>query len=78
MFLPPNSTSLIQPMNQCVIATFKLLSLEDVHPAGKDTTNGKGELSVKDIWRNFGIKMAIDNIGDAWAEVLQSCMKYLA
>jgi hypothetical protein len=29
---------------------------------------------VKAFWRNFNTTKAIDNIGDAWAEVLQSCM----
>jgi hypothetical protein len=34
--------------------------------------DGEDQLSVKDFWRNF--KKTIDNIGDAWAEVTQSCM----
>jgi hypothetical protein len=37
-------------------------------------TDGEDRLSVKDFWRNFNIKKAINNIGDAWADVTQSCM----
>jgi hypothetical protein len=39
-----------------------------------DTTKGQDQLSVKDFWRNFNVKKAVDSIGSAWAEVLQSCM----
>jgi hypothetical protein len=34
----------------------------------KDTA-GEDKISVKDFWKNFNIKKATDNIGDAWTEV---------
>jgi hypothetical protein len=40
---------------------------------GKDT-DSEDQFLVKDFCRNFNIKKVIDNIGDAQAEVTQSCM----
>jgi hypothetical protein len=40
----------------------------------KDTA-GEDKISVKDFWKNFNIKKATNNIGDAWKEVSQSRMK---
>jgi hypothetical protein len=74
MFLPPN-TSLIQPMDQGVIATFKSYYLRRTFIQMVKDTAGEDNISVKDFWKNFNIKKAIDNIGDAWTEVSQSCMK---
>jgi hypothetical protein len=52
----------------------KLLSVEDVHPTVKDTTDSKGQLSVKYFCRDFNTRKVTDNTGDAWAEMSQSCM----
>jgi hypothetical protein len=30
---------------------------------------------VEKFWKKYDIKMATDNIGKAWSEVNQSCMK---
>jgi hypothetical protein len=75
MFLPPNTKSLIQPMDQGVIATFKSCYLWRTFIQMVKATAGEDKISVKDFWKNFNIKKAIDNIGDAWTEVSQSCMK---
>jgi predicted P-loop ATPase len=40
--------------------------------SGLKTTDGEHQFFVKDIWRNFNIKSVIHNIGNIWAEVLQS------
>lgn len=63
-FLPANTTSLIQPMDQSVIETLKrryrkkfmqeLLS-EDV--------------PLKDYWKSIDLKNVVDNVADAWTEV---------
>jgi hypothetical protein len=60
MFLPPNTKSLIEPMDQGVIATIKSYYLKKIFIQLVRT-----RLSVKDIWRNFNIKKASDNTGDA-------------
>jgi hypothetical protein len=61
-------------MDQGVIATFKSYYLRKTFAQLVKDTDGEDQLSVKDFWRNCNIKKAIDNIGDAWAEVTQSCM----
>jgi hypothetical protein len=74
----PTTTSLIQPMDQGVTATFKSYYLwKTLVQLVKDTTDGKDQLSMKDIWKNFNIKKVTDNTGDAWAawaEVSESCL----
>jgi hypothetical protein len=74
MFLPPN-TSLIEPMDQGVIANFKSYYLHKTFSQLVNGTDGKDQISVKECWKNFNIKNAIDNIAYEWAEVTQSCMK---
>lgn len=63
-FLPANTTSLIQPMDQSVIETLKrryrkkfmqILLSEDV--------------SLKDYWKAYDMKHVVDNVSDAWTDV---------
>jgi hypothetical protein len=61
-------------MDQCVTATFKRYYLRKTFAQLVKDTDCADQLSVKKFWRNFNIKKAIDNTGDAWAEVTQSCM----
>jgi hypothetical protein len=61
-------------MDQGVIATSKSYYLWKRFAHLVKDTDGEDQLSVKDFWRNFNIKKAIDNIGDVWGEVMQSCM----
>ena len=72
--MPPNTTSLLQPMDQAVIATFKAYylrqSLQDmIRPM--DTS----WVFLKEYWKDYNILKAIDNIKMAWEEVTVSCMK---
>jgi hypothetical protein len=61
-------------MDQGIIATFRSYYLWKTFAQLVKHTDGEDQLPVKDLWRNFNIKKAIDNIGDAWAQVTQSCM----
>uniref|UniRef100_K7FCS9 HTH CENPB-type domain-containing protein n=1 Tax=Pelodiscus sinensis TaxID=13735 RepID=K7FCS9_PELSI len=61
--LPPNMTSLIQPLDQGVIAAFKHTFARLIR--GRD---------VKEFWRKFNVKDAIDILAEAWAEVSSSCL----
>ena len=74
VFLPSNTTSLLQPMDQGVIAAFKVYylrqSLQEM--IRKMDTSG---VSLKEYWKNYSILKAIDNIKMAWEEVIVSCMK---
>ena len=76
VFLPPNTTSLIQPMDQDVIPNFKsyylqrifklLLSETDVDVPEKPT--------MQHFWKSFNILKAIDIISESWEEVKLSGM----
>lgn len=76
VFLPPNTTSLIQPLDQSVIATFKSYYLRRVirsmvHKVNvhRNCENFIPEKVVKSFWKNFSIMDAINFIDDSWKEV---------
>ncbi len=72
LFLPANTTSLIQPMDQGIIENMKrryrkafvvgLLSSDDM-------------VTVKQYWKNYTIKDAIFNVASAWADLTVSNLK---
>jgi len=73
-FLTPTTTSLLQPMDQEVIAAFWVYclhqSFEEV--IGQMDTSG---VSLKEYWKDYNILKATDNIKMAREEVIVSCMK---
>jgi hypothetical protein len=60
MFLPPN-TSLIQPMDQGVIATFKSYLRRTFIQMVTDTA-GEDKISVKDFWKNLTLKKRLTTL----------------
>ena len=73
VFLPPNTTSLLQPMDQGVIAAFKAYYVKHTMLQLIKKTD-KDKLSIKEFWRTYNIKMALENIKDSWVEVSVSTM----
>lgn len=69
MFLPPNSTSLIQPMNQGIVAVFKVYYLKLTFSQLLNACESCSKQSVRELWRSYNILHAIKNIGKAWDEV---------
>ncbi|XP_062887428.1 general transcription factor II-I-like isoform X3 [Mobula hypostoma] len=67
VFLPPNTTSLLQPCDQGLIATIKAYYLQNVMHFIVSTIDRKGnsEASLREIWKDYNIKLAIANLGDA-------------
>lgn len=70
-FLPANTTSVLQPMDQSVIETLKRryrkkfiqrLIIEE-------------EMSLIDYWKAYNLKHVVDNVSDAWNEVSQQTLK---
>ncbi|KAG0723161.1 Tigger transposable element-derived protein 7 [Chionoecetes opilio] len=76
MFLPPNTTSLIQPMDQGVISAFKrqyqrkyldeVLVIRETEADMEEETRGKRTL---DNIKAYNIGSAIYNMNEAWGEV---------
>lgn len=72
VYLPPNTTSLLQPMDQGVIATFKTYYLRTTFKGIVEAV--QSDIIVRDYWKSYNILNAITNIDSAWDEVSQSCM----
>ncbi|KAF2362688.1 DDE superfamily endonuclease domain [Trinorchestia longiramus] len=75
IFLPPNTTLLLQPMAQGVIAAFKAYYLRKTFQQAILATTENTSLSLLDFWENFSIMDAIHAINDSWLEVSPSEMK---
>ncbi|XP_049758085.1 tigger transposable element-derived protein 1-like [Elephas maximus indicus] len=68
-FLPKNTSTLIQPMNQGVIAAFKAHYLRRTLSQLVQETAGEDRPSVQEFWRSYTVMTAVDNIAEAWAEL---------
>lgn len=73
-YLPPNTTSLLQPMDQGVIASFKAYYLRRTFSKAIKATEGPDGKTLKEWWRSYNIYEAVKNIADAWDEVKISNM----
>ncbi|XP_064436879.1 tigger transposable element-derived protein 1-like [Mirounga angustirostris] len=73
-FLPKNTSALIQPMNQGVIATFKAHYLRRTLSQLVQETAGEDRPSVREFWRSYTVVTAVDNIAEAWAELQPATM----
>lgn len=74
MFLPPNTTSILQPMDQGAIANFKAYYHRRTFGQLIRETDGEGQQSMSDWWKSFNIFKAVQNIAAAWNEVKLSSM----
>ncbi|EMP31440.1 Proteasome assembly chaperone 1 [Chelonia mydas] len=74
VFLPLNTTSILQPMDQGVIANFKAYSLRSTFAQAVVATDGETGKTLYDFQKSRNIYQAIINIAQAWAEVTQVCL----
>ncbi|XP_059939309.1 tigger transposable element-derived protein 1-like isoform X2 [Mesoplodon densirostris] len=66
--LPLNTTALIQPMDQGVIATFKKYYLRHTFRQAVKASDESGT-TLRQFWKDYNIYKAIKNIDFAWSEV---------
>ncbi|XP_072255075.1 tigger transposable element-derived protein 1-like [Pyxicephalus adspersus] len=75
-FLPPNTTSLIQPMDQGVIRAFKALytrsTMEGLISAVDDAND---EFTLKAYWRSYDIASCLSNIQQALKDMKSETIK---
>lgn len=73
-FLPPNTTSLIQPMDQQVIANLKAKYHKYMYQQCFQATDGERKVTLKEFWKAYNIHDAIVNIGKAWKNVSEKSL----
>lgn len=74
-FLPPNTTPLIQPMDQQVISNFKKLYTKALFQRCFEVTS-ETQLTLRDFWKdNFNILHCLKIIDKAWDQVSYRMMR---
>ncbi|MEE6472512.1 hypothetical protein FKM82_009634 [Ascaphus truei] len=69
---------LLLPMDQCVIATFKLNYLKRTFSkciAAIDSEKGTGQEVLKKFWKSYNILDCIKTVRDAWKDIKETTMK---
>lgn len=72
LFLPANTTPLIQPMDQGIIENLKRRYRKAFIESVLSTDDS---MSVKEFWRNYTIKDAIYNVASSWDDLTVSNLK---
>jgi hypothetical protein len=72
MYLPPNTTSILQPMDQGAIATFKAHYLKITFTQAIMAI--EEGITLKEFWSKYNILQGIKNLASGWKEVKASCM----
>ncbi|GFU31706.1 tigger transposable element-derived protein 1 [Trichonephila clavipes] len=78
VFLPPSTTSLIQPLDQGIIATFKKYYIKTTYKYILNKLENES-LTVKDVWKQFSIIDCLIPVASASAQIrprtLNACWK---
>ena len=74
MFLPPNTTSLLQPMDRGVIRSFKAHYTRLVYDRAIKTLDASENLTMMDFWKSYNIRDGIEVVKGAWDCVTPSTL----
>lgn len=78
LFLPANTTSIIQPLDQGIIATFKKYYIKNTYRDILDKMENES-LTLTDVWKKFTILDCLNHVASAIAElrphILNACWK---
>lgn len=73
-FLPPNTTSVIQPLDQGIISTFKKIYIKRTFEKLFDSID-KQQMTLTDAWKSFTILDAVKTVGRAANQIKESTLK---
>lgn len=80
-FLPPNTTSLLQPLDQGIISVFKKYYVKQAFRCILDKLDADDSLSLPAAWKSFTIRDCVNFVGTACLAVkrstLNNCWKKL-
>jgi hypothetical protein len=71
--MPPNTTSLLQPIDQGVTGSFKAYYMHRTFSQALKSTDGTNT-TLKDFWRSYNIYKSVKNMGYLWNEVKSTNM----
>lgn len=74
IFFPPYTTSLLQPMDQGVIAIFKSYYTRRCFSHILEAIDTDPSATVRECWKSYNIRTAISVIKEAWDEINESTM----
>ena len=74
VFLPPNTTSVLQPLDQDVMCVFKGIYLHHTFAALHTALQQDSELGVPQYWKRFNVLDCIRFIGKSWHETTQNVL----
>ncbi|XP_007441153.2 tigger transposable element-derived protein 1-like [Python bivittatus] len=74
VYLPKNTTSFLQPMNQGAISAFKAYYLHAMFAKAIAATEDD-RVTLCEFWKGYNVLHCIENIAAAWQDVSVKCMR---
>jgi hypothetical protein len=66
VFMPRNTTSLIQPLDQGIIKAFKSYYMQELYHNARNALDANPETTMMDFWISITIRHIIDYVNIAW------------
>ncbi|XP_062966172.1 tigger transposable element-derived protein 1 [Cynocephalus volans] len=72
VFMPPNTTSLIQPLHQGIIKAFKAHYTRELYTKAWEALKANKEITMMDYWKSVTIRNVMDYVDTAWDSIKQA------